>query len=215
MVSKEKKTHKRIQLPNRKVLLLISFALCFLIISVLSYTLYLKILSKSKPEELDVVNTTQEQVKEEEKEEIGEFVLKIEKIGVEALVIRGVDPTDEEEYNKYLLNGVLHMTGTALPGEVGNVFIYGHSSSKDSRLYGRIFTDIYKLDSGDIIEVYFNNEYYFYEVFEQKVVEKTDLSVVKPTDEEVLSLMTCWPIDTDDQRMIVLAKRVMPGMVKK
>ena len=189
--------------------LIIAFAIPILGISIYLFT-QKKGPTNSSLETPNIQNISQEDLEEEEKvEEASDFVLRIDSLDIEALVVTDVDPTDEEEYLRELLKGVVHMNNTALPGEKGNVFIYGHSSSIDTRKYGRIFTDIYKLEEGDIIDIYYDGTYYTYSVIEQKIVEETDLSVLKQDkDNEILSLMTCWPIDTDDQRLIVIAERV-------
>src|SRR5438552_3712454 len=38
------------------------------------------------------------------------------------------EKTDENEFQNFLQNGVVHYPGTALPGQPGNVYIFGHSS---------------------------------------------------------------------------------------
>lgn len=135
------------------------------------------------------------------------FYLNVKKIGVSAPIITGVDPNNIEEYNKRLQEGVLHMSGTAFPGEVGNIFIYGHSSALDPSKYDKIFADLDNLATGDQIEINYKRDKYTYNVSEKKIVDSTDLSVLKQTDSQILTLMTCWPIGTDDKRLVVIAER--------
>lgn len=136
------------------------------------------------------------------------FSLKINKIEVEAPVILGVDPSDEEKYNKALQDGVAHMVGTALPGQdEGNIFIYGHSSAEIKSDYSEVFAKMDELQFKDEIEISFEGKKYRYWVSEKKIVEKDDFSVLNQTEDEQLTLMTCWPIGTSDRRIIVVAKR--------
>ena len=136
------------------------------------------------------------------------FVLRIPKINIEAPVIQNVDPNDKKKYNEALKTGVLHFPGTTLPGQGSNIFIYGHSSSAiDSGPYSKIFVPLDKLQKNDEILVSYNNQEYNYQVVEKKIIDKNDVSVLKPTEKETLTLMTCWPIGTDQKRLIIRAEK--------
>ena len=88
-----------------------------------------------------------------------------------------------------------------------NIFIYGHSSSAiDSGPYSKIFVPLDKLQKNDEILVSYNNQEYNYQVVEKKIIDKNDVSVLKPTEKETLTLMTCWPIGTDQKRLIIRAE---------
>jgi sortase A len=140
------------------------------------------------------------------REDLGNFSISINKIGIVAPVIRGVDPTNKQKYDQALENGVAHMIGTALPGDgKGNIFIYGHSSAIQKSQYDKIFARLNDLQKKDSILLSYNGTVYYYIVTDKKIVEKTDLSVLAPTDKETLTLMTCWPIGADDKRLIVNA----------
>jgi sortase A len=135
-------------------------------------------------------------------------VLKIPKLGIETPVIQNVDPNDKKKYNEALKTGVLHFPGTTLPGQGSNIFIYGHSSSAvDSGPYSKIFAPLDKLEKNDEILVLYNNQEYKYQVNEKNIVDKNDVSVLKPTQIETLTLMTCWPVGTDQKRLIIRAER--------
>jgi sortase A len=135
---------------------------------------------------------------------LGDFVIKIPKIAVEAPVLLDVDPNDKNQYNQKLKNGVALMTGSALPGSgKGKIFIYGHSSAAETSKYQKIFSELNDLVAGDDILVRYNGVDYNYIVKTKKVVEENDLSVLDQTENETLSLMTCWPIGTDKERLIV------------
>ena len=56
--------------------------------------------------------------------------------------------------------------------------------------------------------MYYQGEKFEYRVVEGKVVEKTALEYLKHTDEETLTLMTCWPLGFENKRYIVRAKRI-------
>ncbi|MEI6040565.1 MAG: sortase [Candidatus Berkelbacteria bacterium] len=107
-----------------------------------------------------------------------------------------------------LENGVAHYEGTALPGQIGNTFIYGHSSyywwNKGS--YKEIFAILDKLNQGDKIYVSHESKVYTYIVTGKKVVSPNDLSVLNQTNTKTLSLMTCTPVGTTLNRLVVTAQ---------
>lgn len=138
------------------------------------------------------------------------FDLKIDKLKIK----KGIVETNSFNMNpdKYLG----HYAGTALPGEVGNVFLYGHSVMPfffDPNNYKTIFSNIHTLENGDLIEVEFEGKYYKYKVFGKKVLtpeEVNPLATITPAylNEKTLSLMTCTPPGTTLKRLIVEAKQV-------
>ncbi len=108
-----------------------------------------------------------------------------------------------------LSKGLVHLPGSALPGEKGNVFISGHSAL--SPLFGfknAIFGRLQDLQKGDKIIVEANNTKYIYQVVELKVVDPSDLSVISAPDSlnRFISLMTCVPPGLNFKRLVVLGK---------
>lgn len=131
--------------------------------------------------------------------------LKIEKLSLEAPIIWNVD---EQDILENLKNGVVHYKGSSMPGDGGNVFITGHSSNyfwiKSD--YNQVFALLDKLDKTDRISISYNNKIYTYEVVEKKVVNPSQVEVLNATKNEVLTLMTCWPVGTSLNRLIVQAE---------
>ena len=128
--------------------------------------------------------------------------LTIGKIALKAPIVWQVE---EGEILDNLSGGVVHYKGTSLPGGEGNVFLVGHSSAYPwaAGEYGQVFSLLDKLVRGDRIEVAYRDKRYIYEVVEKKVISPTNVEVLKPSDKEILSLMTCWPIGTTLNRLIV------------
>lgn len=154
------------------------------------------------PPNIEFLQVPQDQIPAE----IREFGLRIDKLNILAPVIANVDGTNKKVYNQALEKGVAHYKGTALPGEGGNIFIFGHSSSATGYgPYVNIFAPLEKLEKEDIIIVYFQNKTLEYKVFEKIIVAKTDVSLLKPTAQEQLTLMTCWPVGTSAKRLIIKA----------
>jgi sortase A len=118
----------------------------------------------------------------------------IPKIGVDEPVLEG---DDWESLKK----GVGHHIGTANPGERGNVYLSAHND-----IYGQIFRRLEELDLGDEVIIYAGPKSYRYIVREKRIVEPTDVSVMYPTTEPILSLQTCYPFMVDTHRLVVIAQ---------
>ena len=100
-----------------------------------------------------------------------------------------------------LRKGVGHFRNTSLPGQKGNVALAGHRTT-----YGGPFLHIDQLQNGDPIT--FTNllgELYVYKVTSQTVVAPDDTSVLQPTDSPTLTLVTCTPVGTSTDRLIIKA----------
>ncbi len=125
----------------------------------------------------------------------------ISKIGVNAPIIE----TDNEEYGLSL--GAWLIPDGVSPGEKGNAIITGHRFKylPPSNLTFYLF---HKLEKGDLVYILWKGEEHYYEIDEIKVVEDTDLSVIEPSDEEVLTLFTCTPIYSTEQRLVIKARPV-------
>lgn len=134
-------------------------------------------------------------------------ILKIDAINVKAPIVWNVDEADILEN---LQNGVVHYKGTSLPGEGGNVFIVGHSSNfpwaNDN--FSHVFSLLGKLVNGNRISINYGGRTLIYETVEKKIVSANSVEVLNSTNQEVLSLMTCWPVGTTLNRLIIVSKLV-------
>lgn len=118
----------------------------------------------------------------------------IPKINVDAPVLEGDDW-------ETLKKGIGHHIGTGNPGERGNVYVSAHND-----IYGQIFRRLEELDLGDEVIVYAGPKSYRYVVHEKRIVEPTDVSVMYPTTEPILSLQTCYPFMVNSHRLVVIAR---------
>jgi len=129
----------------------------------------------------------------------------IPKINVEAPIIWQVE--DKDILSK-LDEGVVHFKGTALPNEVGNTALTGHSSSypwKKTK-YGQVFSLLDKLEPNDDIIIVYNKKRYAYKVFKKEIISPQDVQVLTSNDSK-LTLITCWPIGTTLKRLVVYANQ--------
>lgn len=146
---------------------------------------------------------------DEDPGKISQFELSIPKIGVSVPVIPNVDGGKKSSYDTALTSGVAHFVGTALPNSGSNIFIFGHSSSiMGTGKYDKVFAKLNNLVVGDEITILYNGNTYKYTVSSKNIIQPQDTSVLEPTMKEQLTLMTCWPIGTDQKRLVVIAKPV-------
>jgi len=107
-----------------------------------------------------------------------------------------------------LKDWVVRYPGTAKPGEVWNSFIFWHSSNFPwvTWDYNQVFALIDKITYGDEIIVYYGEKKYKYVVREKKVISPNNVSLLKNRgkDKSELTLMSCWPIGTTLNRMIII-----------
>jgi LPXTG-site transpeptidase (sortase) family protein len=122
----------------------------------------------------------------------------------------GTDTTNLENiFMKELERGVVRYPGTAEPGHKGNAFIFGHSSNYPwmPGEYNQVFAMLDKLSFGDEIIVYYRQKKYVYVVKEKKIVKPGNVkSLERDENKTELSLMTCWPLGTSLNRLLVFAE---------
>lgn len=112
---------------------------------------------------------------------------------------------DSNELNEALV----HLPGSALPGEKGNVFISGHSAlSWIFKNKKAPFANLMDLKKGDRIDLQVGGSRFTYQVVGIKIVDPMDLSVIAPPDNlgRYITLMTCVPPGLNTKRLVVSGK---------
>lgn len=111
-----------------------------------------------------------------------------------------------------LKKSLIQYPQTALPGQLGNGVIFGHSVLPqffNPKSYLTIFSTLYRLKTGDEILVDFDNIQYKYLVEEMYEVSPDNLSVLEQRyDGRYLNLITCSPPGTYLRRLVVKARIV-------
>ncbi len=123
-------------------------------------------------------------------------VMRIPRLDLKTVVVQGQSP-------KILRRAVGHLLETALPGEPGNVALAGHRDG--------FFRPLRNIQPGDAITIDTPDGEFDYEVVSTEVVLPDDLDVLRPTDENSLTLVTCYPfyyIGAAPKRFIVRARQV-------
>jgi sortase A len=117
--------------------------------------------------------------------------MEIARLGISAVVVEGSDAAA-------LRRGIGHISGTPLPGQGGNVGIAGHRDT--------FFRPLRNIRQNDEIVVTTSLGEYRYRVTSTSVVSPKEVGVLRPTGEEVLTLVTCYPfyfVGSAPERFIV------------
>lgn len=122
-------------------------------------------------------------------------IIRIPKIDLKVAIGEGVD-MDTLKY------AVGHFPQTAMAGEKGNFCVAGHRSYT----YSEYFNRLDEINKGDEIYVKTKQGEYKYIVYEKKIVEPSEYSVLDATKDATLTLVTCTPIRVATHRLIIKAK---------
>lgn len=141
--------------------------------------------------------------------------LVIPKINVDVPALYDVG-SDYDSQMAAMQHGVAHFAiagANSHPGEIGNTVLSGHSSNDlfDPGDYKFIFAQLDKLATGDTIYANYKGKRYTYVVTKTQVVQPTDVkALVYPTTKPILTLITCTPLGTSLNRLLVTAEQVSP-----
>lgn len=120
----------------------------------------------------------------------------------------------EWEFTDDLKNGVVHYPTTPEPDVNGNMMLFGHSSNYRwiKSAYNTIFSKLPQLVDGNEIIVIWDGKEYRYKVQTKEEVKPNDVPSVyanyHTTTRQLITLMTCYPVWTRDERMMIVAERV-------
>ena len=133
---------------------------------------------------------------------VQEYFLTIPKLNItKARVVVGGDD---------LTKSLIHYVPRSMPGEFGNVSIFGHSTLPqlyNEKDYKTIFTYLPSLQKGDSILIDVGDLKYEYEVYDMFVVNPDKISVLdQQYDAAYLTLVTCVPPGTFWKRLVVKAR---------
>lgn len=101
---------------------------------------------------------------------------------------------------------------SALPGAIGNTVMSGHNN-----INGEVFKNLVNVKMGENIVVYADNRAYEYAVQQILLLKERDMPLdvrlqnaqwIAPTNDDRLTLVSCWPYTSNTHRVIVVAKPV-------
>lgn len=140
----------------------------------------------------------------------------IPKISVDVPIVWDADASSLDSLNKAMDKGVAWFNiqgASARPGENGNFVLSGHSSNEwlDGGQYKSIFAPLERMQVGDTIYVNYNSKRYIYQITGTKVVKPTDVEALHiGTDKPRITLITCTPLGTALNRLLVFADQISP-----
>ena len=123
--------------------------------------------------------------------------LRIPAIGLDETVRSGVAQSVIDK-------GVAHWSGTARPGEYGNVVLAGHRSTKT-----KPFRDLDKLNVGDLVFMTDGSGFeVIYRVSDTYIVDPSDLWITYDGPTPSITMFSCHPKGSDRYRIVVNADLV-------
>ena len=137
-------------------------------------------------------------------------VLVIPSLGID-VPVQYVNTPSEKDFQAALQNGVVHYPNTALPGQHGNVYIFGHSSDFIflPGSYKHAFALLPRIQKGaQIFLTDSQGREYTYAVTMTFVAQNNDTSVLSQygNQQYYLTLQTSYPVGTALERYIVRAE---------
>jgi sortase A len=104
-----------------------------------------------------------------------------------------------------MMKGFWHFPTSAFPGQKGNMVVIGHRFQYLPPAQNTFF-NLDKVKIGDSIVVTLDEGSYTYIVTNIQIVEPNDISILQKTDDYRLTLITCTPLWTSEQRLVITAK---------
>ena len=126
-------------------------------------------------------------------------LIKIPKVDIELPIYRGTSAD-------VLSRGVGHLRNTSLPvgGPGSHCVLTGHTGLPNAMM----FTDINKLEEGDMFYIQYLDEIHAYKVDQVKIVQPNDDSDLKIVPgKDYITLLTCYPYGINSHRLIVRGER--------
>ncbi len=121
----------------------------------------------------------------------------IPKLNLDGAIVQGVDWEALKQGVGQVLNGIN-------PGDdYGNVAFAAHND-----IYGKLFEHLDQLAAGDSFQIQTRTNVYTYTVSEIRIVEPNDVSVLENRQGATATLISCYPYQVNNKRIVVMADRV-------
>ena len=131
----------------------------------------------------------------------------IERVGLKPVVKEGNDYLQWQVPNGYVVGW--HESSSTL-GHAGNTVLNGHNN-----IHGSVFKDLVDLELGDLVVVHDSESIHEYTVVETKLlpengqpptVRGANARWIGTSGDERITLVSCWPFTSNDNRIIVVAR---------
>lgn len=131
----------------------------------------------------------------------------IDKLHLDPPIVWVLENTDAA-YELGLESGVIHVPSTVYPGSFGNSYITGHSSDYFYKPgnFKTIFSELNNLSVGDAVRTSLTYKsgktiVHHWRMFEKGIVSPDDPVLFRDENQPVLTLASCWPLDTSWKRL--------------
>lgn len=143
-------------------------------------------------------NNREEKVPQQEEDSLplpSGRILVIPKIGVNITIVEGLDEGALER-------GAWRLPETSTPEERSNTVLTAHRF-KYRPPSSKTFYLLDKLEIGDTFSVYWDGKEYKYRVSDIDIVPPTAIEVLNPSDTPIVTLITCHPLFSQKERLVV------------
>ena len=130
-------------------------------------------------------------------------------IDLDALIVHP-ESADINTLNIAITKGVAYYPGSGQPGEVGNVFLFGHSTTLkvvNNQNYA-IFNRLKELKTGALIRIESNGNEYWYIVKSVLMKKANETQINFATSKKLLTISTCNVFGAKEDRYVVEAEFV-------
>jgi sortase A len=125
------------------------------------------------------------------------LALIIPKLNLNGTIVQGVDW-------EALKQGVGQVQNGVNPGDdYGNIAFAAHND-----IYGKLFEHLDQLAAGDSFQIQTRTNVYTYTIREIRIVEPNQVEVLENRQGATATLISCYPYQVDNQRIVVMADRV-------
>lgn len=144
-------------------------------------------------------------------------MIHIPKVNIKIPIVWNAIASDQNSLNRAMDNGAAWFNvqgASAKPGEKGNSVYSAHSSNDwtDSGDYKFAFAPLVRVKEGDMIYIDYQKKRYTYTITHMKEVKPTDVNALREgADKPYITLITCVPLGTALNRLLVFADQVSPS----
>lgn len=125
------------------------------------------------------------------------LALIIPKLNLNATIVPGVDWEALKQGVGQVLNGVN-------PGDdYGNISFAAHND-----IYGKLFQHLDQLEPGDTFQIQTRTAVFTYSITDKLFVEPNQVEVLQPRQGATATLISCYPYQVNNQRIIIFADRI-------
>lgn len=141
----------------------------------------------------------------------------IPKVNINIPIVWNAIASDQNSLNRAMDNGAAWFNvqgASAKPGEKGNSVFSAHSSNDwlDGGDYKFAFAPLVKLKQGDLVYINYQGTRYTYAITHTQEVKPTQVDALRlGEDKPYITLITCVPLGTALNRLLVFADQVSPS----